>query len=154
MSICTNKNGDIFEDFLEISEDNVSSIKLDNPITHALVVARNRDGFLLMFNNWKNHWELAGGILEEGETLKECAVREMIEETNQIPDRIEFRGLMKFKLKNGKTEYGGLFSALIDNERPFETNDEAREIVFWEGNSEIGYIDEIDQELLKYYKEP
>lgn len=151
MSICTNLNGDIFDEFISINEDQVDELKLDFPITHALVVARNKNGFLLMFNNWKQQWEVAGGILESGETLRECAIREMLEETNQVPGRIDFKGLMKFILKNGKTEYGGLFSAYIDNERPFLENNEANSIIFWDGSKDIGYIDKIDKELLKYY---
>lgn len=151
MPICTNKNGDIFEELININEEQVEQVDLDFPITHSLVVARNKDGFLLMFNNWRQQWEVTGGILESGETLRECALCEMLEETNQIPSRIEFRGLMKFTLKNGKTEYGGLFSAQIDKERPFVKNNEVNSITFWNGTNDIGYINEIDRELLKYY---
>jgi len=82
-----------------------------------------------LFNSWKNNWELAGGILEPGETLRECAIREMFEETNQSPVRIEFKGLMKFKLGTGKNEYGGLFIADIEEERPFQLNEEANKII-------------------------
>ena len=124
---------------------------MDFPITHSLIVARNKDGFLLMFNSWRQQWEVTGGIIEPGETLRECALREMLEETNQIPERIEFRGLMKFTLKNGKTEYGGLFSVDIDTERPFVVNNEANRIIYWDGKTDIGYINEIDKELLNYY---
>ena len=151
MSICINQDGDIFEELIVINEDQVDQVNLDFPITHSLVVARSREGFLLMFNSWKQHWEVTGGILEPGETLRECAIREMLEETNQIPTRIEFRGLMKFTLMNGRTEYGGLFSAFIDNPRPFIENDEANSIIFWDGETDIGYINEIDRELLVYY---
>ena len=151
MQICINKNGDVFEEFLNIPEDKVKMEKLDFPITHALIVAKNMTGFLLMYNTWKNKWELAGGIIEKGETMRECAEREMFEETNQIAEEINFKGLMKFNLKNGKTEYGGLFSAYIKNERPFLNNDEAGKIVFWNGIDDIGYIDEIDKKLLEYY---
>lgn len=149
MPICINQNGVIFEELINISENQVNDLYF--PITHALVVAKNQRGYLLLFNSWKKHWELAGGILEEGETLKECALREMLEETNQIPDRIEFKGLMKFIFKNGKIEYGGLYSAQIVAERPFINNDETDQIVFWDGKEEIGFIDGIDKELLKYY---
>jgi 8-oxo-dGTP diphosphatase len=151
MPVCINRNGDIFEELLNITEDQVGLITLEFPITHALVVAKSKNGFLLLYNSWKNHWELAGGIIEQGESLRECATREMFEETNQTPERIEFRGLMKFKLKNGKTEYGGLFSADIEIERPFIINEEANKIIYWDGITDIGYIDEIDKELLKYY---
>jgi 8-oxo-dGTP diphosphatase len=124
---------------------------LDYPLTHALIVARNEKGFLLMYNIWKNKWEVPGGILEDGETLRKCAEREMLEETNQIAEKMEFKGLMRFKLKSKKIEYGGLFSAYIKKERPFITNEESNKIVFWNGIDDIGYIDEIDKKLLEYY---
>jgi len=149
--ICLNQKGDVFEELLDITEEQVEEINLDYPITHALVVAKNNEGFLLLFNGWKNNWELAGGMLEPGETLRECVIREMFEETNQTPGKIEFKGLMKFTLRNGKIEYGGLFSADIEEKRPFEMNEEAQKIIFWDGIKDIGYIDEIDKELLKYY---
>ncbi|MFC7681831.1 hypothetical protein [Paenibacillus sp. GCM10028914] len=95
MTICINKNGDIFEELISISEDQLDETNLDYPITHALVVAKSRQGYLLLFNTWKQQWELAGG--------------------------------------------------------PFVKNDEADEIVFWDGEQNIGYIDEIDKELLKFY---
>src|SRR5690606_40772703 len=104
MSICANKRGDVFEEFIEIAEKEVINADLDYPITHALVVAKSNEGFLLMFNIWKKNWEVAGGILEEGETLQECALRELLEETNQIPGIFTFTGLMKFRLHNGRTE--------------------------------------------------
>ncbi|MGG3280039.1 NUDIX hydrolase [Paenibacillus solani] len=90
-------------------------------------------------------------IRENGESLRECALRELLEETNQIPDRIEFKGLMKIKLKSRKIEYGGLYSSDINDERAFKINEEANKIVFWDGTDDIGYICEIDEELLKYY---
>ncbi len=151
MPICINQNGDVFDEFLPVSEEEAAQMSLDFPVTHALVVARNKDGFLLLHNTWKNHWELPGGILEPGESLRECAIREMAEETNQTSDHVAFRGMMKFRLKDGRIEYGGLFCADIDQEWPFVINNEASRIVFWDGQQDIGYIDEIDKELLKYY---
>jgi 8-oxo-dGTP diphosphatase len=151
MSICINRNGDVFTDFINIPENEIKQDKLDYPLTHSLVVAKSKDGYLLIFNSWKNHWELTGGIIENGETMRECVIREMLEETNQIANKIEFKGLMKFNLKNGKTEYGGLYSAYIEIERPFVENDEAKKIIFWDSIKDIGYIDEIDKKLLEYY---
>lgn len=52
-------------------------------VCNALLVIRHDDKFLLMFNKWKKYWELPGGIIDEGETARECAVRELLEETNQ-----------------------------------------------------------------------
>ena len=43
------------------------------------------------------------------------------------------------------------FVADIDNPRPFIVNNEASSITFWDGETDIGYINEIDKELLNYY---
>lgn len=149
MALCVNRRGDVFEEFIEITEEEAQTKSWDHPLTHALVAARNRTGYLLVFDTWKKHWEVPGGILEEGETLQECALREMLEETNQIPAEICFMGVMKFRLANGKTEYGGLFSAWIEEERSFSENEEVEQIIFWDGKEEIGSIDEIDRFLVE-----
>jgi 8-oxo-dGTP diphosphatase len=46
------------------------------PLTHALVVAR-RDGNknLLVFNRYRQYWELAGGLIDAGEVIA-AALRE------------------------------------------------------------------------------
>jgi len=152
MSICEDKEGNIFEDFIFIPEDSVKKEKLDYPLTHALVVAKNENGYLLIYNNWKNYWELPGGIIEAGETMRKCAEREMLEETNQIAEKLEFLGLMKFNLKNNKIEYGALYSGHIKKERLFIINEESSKIIFWNGVDDIGYISEIDKKLLEYWK--
>ncbi|MCR8656639.1 NUDIX hydrolase [Paenibacillus sp. T3-5-0-4] len=148
-----NKRGDVFETLITVTEKEAEINSLNYNITHAFVVAKNSDGFLLMLNHWRQHWELVGGIKEDGETLRERALREMEEESNQIPMEIKFLGLMKFNLHNGKTEYGGLFTAWIQETRPFIKNTEADKIQFWNGQDDIGRIDEIDQYLLRYYKD-
>lgn len=63
MAICINKNGDIFVELININEDQVDQVDLEFPITHSLVVAKSRDGFLLLFNSWRQQWEVTGGIL-------------------------------------------------------------------------------------------
>jgi 8-oxo-dGTP diphosphatase len=152
MTICINKQGDRFEQLLELAEEQVDPDRLEFPLTHALVTARSDKGCLLLFNSWRKQWEVAGGIREQGESLRDCVLRELLEETNQVPDRLQFRGLMKVALANGRTEYGGLFSAWIGQERQFKENEEAAQIVFWDGTYDIGYINEIDRELLNYYR--
>ena len=151
MEICVNKDGVVFEELITIDENSVKKDELEHPLTHALVVAKNEKGFLLMYNSWKNHWEVPGGIIEQGETMRKCAEREMLEETNQMAEKMEFKGLMKFRFKNNRTEFGGLFSAYIKEERQFINNEEAKKIIFWNGADDIGYIDEIDKKILEYY---
>lgn len=93
-------------------------------------------------------------MIDEGESCRECAVRELFEETNQKAERICFNGLMKFNLLNGKTEYGALYSAGILETGELTKNDANFEIAYWNGKDDFHNINEIDKTLLDYYKEP
>jgi 8-oxo-dGTP diphosphatase len=147
--IIVNKRGDVFAAFHRCQEESIPAHLC--PITHALIVVTQGDKNLLLFNVWKKHWELPGGIREEGETPRECALRELEEETNQKVTDAEFRGVMEFRLQpDHRTEFGALYRATLMEPRPFQANSEASEIVFWDGVSDIGDVERIDAELLDY----
>lgn len=106
MTILTNKAGHIFLDFLKIGEQDIYKNSIDAPLTHSLVVAKYERKYLLMFNKWRKQWELAGGIIDAGETPRACAARELLEETNQVVEKLSFKGLVKFLLKpDDRLEY-------------------------------------------------
>jgi 8-oxo-dGTP diphosphatase len=128
--------------------------ELDQPLTHALVVAKYEDKYLLLYNRWRKEWEVPGGMIDEGESCRECAVRELQEETSQRPGSIAFNGLMKFNLHNGKTEYGALYSVRLNQIEEFTENNEAAQIAFWDGIEEFKNINAIDRKLLEFYIEP
>ncbi|MNP43058.1 NUDIX domain protein [compost metagenome] len=154
MPIVTNQKGDVFEEYMEISEDDLKTLTLDHPLTHALVIAKYEDKYLLLYNRWRKEWEVPGGMIDKGESCRECAVRELFEETNQQPGAIVFNGLMKFNLHTGKTEYGALYSVRLDQVTEFTENNEAVRITFWNGIDEFSNINAIDRKLLEFYKEP
>lgn len=152
MTILISNKGHIFLDFLKISEKDIDKNVIDAPLTHSLVVAKHNEKYLLMFNKWRKNWELPGGIIDDGETPRECAARELMEETNQSIENLTFKGLMKFQLKpDDRLEYGALFSGEIIDLKPFIDNDEAEKIVLWDKVTDIGTVDEIDEKLLEYY---
>lgn len=76
--ITKNKNGDQLLEIIETDEDGV--LENHSPVTHALVVIKNKGKYVLLFNKYRNQWEIAGGMLEEGETPRACAERECLEE--------------------------------------------------------------------------
>jgi len=152
--ILKNKNGDVFLEFLRVPESEARSFE---PLTHSLVVAMHEGKSLIINNREKGHWELAGGLIAPGESPRECAVRELEEESCQrtaIED-VEFVGVMKFDLmptrwnKTNHLEYGTLFRAHLRARTDFVPNSEVSEICFWNGTDEIGEIDEIDQKLIQ-----
>ena len=146
--ICTNRRGDVFVDFYRVPESEASGFQ---PLTHALVVGKSAEGYLLMFNIWKQKWEVPGGYIDPGETPRQAAQRELMEETCQEAPLL-FAGIMKFKLQpDERIEYGALFLADLQQVKPFAANEEASKIHFWDRLEDIGCVDEIDQKLLDFY---
>ncbi|WP_191276999.1 NUDIX domain-containing protein, partial [Neobacillus kokaensis] len=92
MSILVSKKGNVFLDFLQTSEEEINKYVTDAPLTHSLVVAKYQEKYLLIFNKWRQNWELAGGIIDDGETPRECAIRELFEETYQSIKQLSFKG--------------------------------------------------------------
>ena len=159
MSIMTDSKGNIFQQFIRIHEEQLGATALDAPLTHALIVAEYQGKYLFLYSKWNRCWELPGGVIEEGETARQCALRELREETNQLlaDGDVSFLGLMKFRLQPSyhgpeRTEYGALFAGRIRRLEAFTENDEAASIMLWDGVSDAGeeQIAEIDKKLLDY----
>lgn len=155
MAITTDARGNVFLEITAIQEEGLQQVALDAPLTHSLIVVKCQGKFLFMYNKWRKSWELPGGVIEPGETPRECVIRELLEETNQRIEKVEFRGLMKFDLQPSyhgpkRVEYGALFYGELDTLSEFMENDEAGKIILWDGSSDIGEIEEIDRKLIEF----
>ncbi len=153
--IAVDTKGNELLELASVSENEIYSLTLEAPITHALVIVAYRDRILLMFNKYNQCRELPGGVIETGETPRQCAVRELHEETNQTAKEILFKGLMKLHLQPSfhgpeRIEFGTLYTVQLDTITDFQENEEAGQIVWWDRISEIGYINEIDKKLTEY----
>jgi 8-oxo-dGTP diphosphatase len=128
------------------------------PLTHALVVARrNGNEHLLVFNRYRQYWELAGGLIDAGETPRECAVRELREESGLAcdPSSLRLVGVAKFLLQPSRfhseahVEYGALYATDIDQPLAFVANEEIAKACWWDGREVIGAVSVIDQKLIE-----
>ncbi len=146
-----NRHGVVLEAVLDVAEDALTDPSV-HPLTHALVVVRCRGRFLVLFNRFKQYWELPGGIIDAGETPRACAARELLEETGQRiePSRLSYRGLTRLAFPHGTSEHGALYAASLPSLTPFVENDEAARIVLWDGREDLGDVCEIDAALLAY----
>ena len=144
----TNTSGDILLAFIPIQQEELLDTAKFAPFTHSLIVLRYEGKTLLVHDIYKNRWEVPGGKIEPGETPHICILRELKEETGQTPTNIQLEGVMQVYTKEkNQVVYGALYSGNQDVMRPFIANSETSKIIYWDGFSDIGYIDEIDQKL-------
>ena len=143
-----NKSGYELLEYISCKEQEIIDYK---NITSAGVVFKVENKYLIGFNDWRMQWELPVGGIEKGETARQAALRELLEETHQKADNVEFKGVFKKKRPNGEIVYTAIFFCEEDNIVPFVKNDadENIEIKLWDLNEEIGYVDEIDLKIIE-----
>lgn len=121
------------------------------PLTHALVLARHAGKTLLVFNRYRQEWELPGGIIDPGENAGEAALRELMEESNQTLPTLRFVGLMRLRLKpDDRLEFGALYQGEVSEPRPFQANQEIEGVCWWDGGELAQPIAGIDRWLAQY----
>ncbi|TYS18624.1 NUDIX domain-containing protein [Rossellomorea vietnamensis] len=140
-------NGQEFLDFIQIEESDVDSFL---PIAGSYAVIKVNGDFLLCFNKWRNQWELPAGKREKNETISDCAFRELLEETGQMPDELKFSGLMKVRKEDGSVKYNPVFFGEMEILHPFQENEETTKIILWDKSCLEEPIDKVDHHLLKY----
>jgi 8-oxo-dGTP diphosphatase len=73
----------------------------------AVVLAQSRGGWVLVFNRWRQVWELPGGLIDTGETPREAALREFREETGGDASNLEWLGVVE--VNDGSTHFGAVY---------------------------------------------
>ncbi|MCM3626778.1 NUDIX hydrolase [Paenibacillus glycanilyticus] len=145
--IATNKDGYELLECITLKEDELKSYE---PLAGSYAVVNFNDKYLLCFNTLRKHWEVPAGGRADGETPKECAIRELFEETTQVVRDMDFKGLLKVKKPNGVIKYNPVYFAELDYIAQFKENNETDKILFWNLSDDIGYVDEVDMAAIKW----
>ena len=156
------KNGAQIVERIYENEDEAIE-KLIN-LNHVLVIVKIEDDYLLGYHNWRNEWETFGGIIEEGEGLRECIARECEEELGIIGIEFEYLGIVHYYMppnywvKDWHEEYGGLYGITLSREymqiieEKRHDKDEIGAIgLYSELKARAENIDEINEKLLEFY---
>lgn len=121
-----------------------------HPLAGSFALIECNGKYLMCFNKWRKQWELPAGSREGNETPRECAIRELYEETGQEVDQLEFKGVLKLRnSKTGSIKTNPVYYAEVKELQPFIRNDETTEIKLWDLKEELGMIDEMDLKILE-----
>ena len=117
--LAIDKSGNKLLDFIETNE--YDAAKNYSPITVCLLVVKIGEDYLMGFNHWRKCWEIFGGCLEKGETLREAMIREAKEELGIDCDP-KWLGLAHFEIQPDyfsnvlREEYGAIYGITLDKE--------------------------------------
>ncbi|MFJ6820481.1 NUDIX hydrolase [Streptomyces niveus] len=129
----------------------------DAPMPAALVALWHSGRVLMVFDRFRQSWELSGGVIEPEETPRQAATRELLEETGQSPDcPLQFVGYAGFVLAPDQhAEYAALFTGHIENPRSFRANDEISAIRWWDLYEPLpGRVQPLDAYLARLTQDP
>lgn len=115
------------------TEDDLDHVDAHLPLPLALVVARRGASTLLVLNRWRQEWELPGGMIDDGESPREAALRELVEETGGSATALEYCGVATFRLMpDHRLERAAVYATELTGTAPFEPNDEIERIGWWD----------------------
>ena len=161
--IIRDEKGNELLDILKVDE--LQAEKLYTPITHTLVIIKIGKEYLMGWNKWRQDWEIFGGCKEEGETIRECIIRESYEELGLENVEYTYLGLMRLKLapsyfsSEGRGEYGGLYGITLPEEmleviEKYRTDkEEIEKLEFYSRINAEEKIAVMDEKLLEFWKE-
>lgn len=143
-------NGYKFLDYLDIKEDELKTL---DSIGGSYIVIEVSEKYLICFNRYRKQWEIPAGQRESDETSKQCAIRELFEETGQTVSSLEFKGLLKSQnILKGCIKYNPVYYSKIKKLQPFIPNSEISHIKLWDLKEDIGIFDELDFKIFSYMK--
>ena len=115
----------------------------------AVMLAGTPRGTVLVFSRYRQVWELPGGLIDPGESARQCAQREFAEETGGTAGEAEWLGLLE--VHDGATHFGGVYrcKASFVPER-FE-NEETGGLAWWTRASAPAPLGHADAVLLNRF---
>lgn len=135
----------------------VANVPDDAPMPAALAAVWSGRYLLLVFNRFRQEWELPGGMIDPGETPRQAAVRELREESGLHLPTLTLAGYARFWLTTPpRHEYAAIYTAHVPGRHDdFVPNEEIGAIRWWDTTKPCpGKTQIIDATLARYARPP
>ncbi|GAA2756114.1 8-oxo-dGTP diphosphatase [Actinopolymorpha rutila] len=143
-----NADGSALLSFERLAEADLAGLDPSVPLTASLVVLRHGDTCLMVFNRFRQLWELPGGMIDPGETPLVAAVRELEEESAQRPDKLDLAGVARVTCApDDRHEFLAIYRGCVDTPLPFVPNTEMSDATWWHPARELRALTPIDAAL-------
>jgi 8-oxo-dGTP diphosphatase len=119
------------------------------PLTYAVMMARGRKGIVLVQSRIRNVWELPGGAIDAGETPRQAAIRELVEETGCLARDARWLGVVE--VNDGRAHFGALLYCEVDHVHEHFSNAETIAIDYWRGDGAPAPMGEPDEAVLRKF---
>ena len=115
----------------------------------AVVLARGPAGVVLVFNRYRKVWELPGGMIDAGETARDCARRELAEEAECAAGPLRWLGIVE--VDDGRRHCGAVFAGDVAAVPAQVRNAEIDGIAAWTPAVAPGPMGATDRALLQRF---
>jgi 8-oxo-dGTP diphosphatase len=112
----------------------------------AVAIARSPQGVLLVFNRYRQVWELPGGLIDAGEDSRAAAARELAEEAGAETAGLEWLGVTE--VDDGSRHLGAVFRGFVTRLRAEEPSDEIGGRACWRAEASPQPLGHTDAALL------
>ena len=134
--------------FDPLPEEDLGRLDASVPLTASLVVLWSSGRCLMVFNRYRQGWELPGGMLDPGESPREAALRELMEESGQRPDTLDLAGAARtWYAPARRLEYLAIYTGQLASPTAFTPNDEMSHDFWWNPGEELPDLNPIDGAL-------
>ena len=149
------EDGNVLVDVRFIAESDLGMWERQLPMPASLIVVRFADSVLMVFNGWRQQWELPGRR-EPGETARQAAVRELAEEAGIGSVELDFVAVAEVDLRRpNRREYTAIYRTDLQVAPQLVFNDEALAFLWWDPqSSSTEQMNPINAEIARHTTQP
>jgi 8-oxo-dGTP diphosphatase len=127
-------------------EEEVDLASRGHSLLFAVVIAHAPDGVMLVFNRYRQLWELPGGLIDTGENARSAAARELYEEAGAETDELEWLGITE--VDDGSRHFGAVFRGVVRKIAPTAVDGEIGAVSYWRAGADLQPLGHTDAALL------